>query len=94
VDLQIQTVFSVMKGCIVNSSANSITVTVGSTVTADCHHGTGPGVTSGTWNGVPIPRDTPLSIACPTVGTAGKLVVTNTGAPGGKDTDRMTIFVQ
>jgi len=95
VDLQIQTKFTVTNGgCIIGSTTSSVTVSVGSVVAIDCHQGTGPDPTSGTWNGVPIPHDTPLTIICPTVGETGKLILTNGAAPGGKDTDRMTINAQ
>ena len=91
VDLQIQTLFTVINGCVIDASKNSLTVTVGSTITADGHLGTGPAATSGTWIGDPIPHDTPLTIECPTAGTAGKLILTNKDGEGGKDTDRITI---
>jgi len=94
VDLQIQTLFKVTNGCILDSSTSSITVSAGSTVEVDCHHGTGPAFTSGTWNGNPMSNDTPTSIACPVAGETVKLIITNKDAQGGKDTDRMSIFVQ
>ncbi|MCK9420581.1 MAG: hypothetical protein M0R70_14510 [Nitrospirae bacterium] len=95
VDLQIQTLFTVTNdGCVLGSTTGTVTVSVGSVVSVDCHQGKGPNATSGTWNGVAIPKDTPLSIVCPTVGEAGKLVITNKDAAGGKDTDRVTILVQ
>jgi hypothetical protein len=95
VDLQLQTLFTVTNdGCILDSSTSTITVSVGSVVNVDCHQGTGPAASYGTWNGVPLPQDTPLTIVCPTVGDAGKLIITNKDAVGGSDTDRMTIKVQ
>jgi hypothetical protein len=92
-DLQIQTEFTVTNGCINGYTTKSITVSVGSTVEVNCHVGVGPDPTSGTWNKVQLPQDTPLTIECPTVGEAGKLIITNKAAEGGKDTDRMTIKV-
>jgi hypothetical protein len=93
-DLQLQTEFTVTNGCIIDYGTKDITVSVGSTVDVNCHVGVGPDATSGTWNKVPLPIDTPLSVECPTVGEAGKLIITNKAAEGGRDTDRMVIKVE
>jgi hypothetical protein len=93
-DLQLKTLFTVTNGCLIGYADRSITVSVGSTVDVNIHVGTGPAATSATWNKDPLPTDTPLTIECPTVGEAGKLIITNKAAEGGKDTDRMVIKVE
>jgi hypothetical protein len=95
VDLQIQTQFTPTNGSIIAATTGSITASVGSTITIDCYQGMGPNPTSITWNGVAEPTDgVPFTITCATAGTAGKLVVTNKGAPGGSDTDKVTVYCQ
>jgi hypothetical protein len=93
VDLQIQTQFTVTNGTLLDYTTSSITASFGSTITIDGHKGTGPNPTSITWNNVVMPiGGTPFAITCSTAGTAGKLVLTNKDAPGGSDTDRITIY--
>jgi hypothetical protein len=96
VDLQIQIQFTeANSGRILASTESSITVSAGALVAVDCYKGKGPNPTSITWNGVAMPTDgRPFVIDSPTAGTEGKLVVTNKGAAGGGDTDRITIKVQ
>jgi len=95
VDLQIQTSFTVIGGgCIVGSTASSVSVTPGTVLEFNCKMGTGPHPTSGTWKGVPLTTDSTHQIVCPTAtGDVGKLILDNKSA-GGSDTDRMTVKVQ
>jgi hypothetical protein len=95
VDLQIQTGFTVMNdGCIVNSTASTVTVTPGTVLQFDCKKGSGPQPSTGSWLGVPISTDATHTIECTTAtGDVGKLILDNK-SNGGKDTDRMTIKVQ
>jgi len=95
VDLQIQTEFTVVNGgCIVDSSASTVTVTPGTILQFNCKAGIGPEPTSGTWQGNPLTTDSSHLIVCPSsTGEAGKLILDNKAA-GGKDADRMTVMVQ
>jgi hypothetical protein len=94
VDQQIQTEFTVVgDGCIVDSTANMVTITPGTTLQINCKAGNGPQPTFGTWKGKPLPRDA-NGIVCPSTGEAGRLILTNLGAQGGRDTDRMIIRIQ
>ncbi len=93
-DLQIQTSFTVMNaGCIVDSSASSITCTAGTILQINFSAGQGPNPTTATLQGNPIPTDTNLTITC-TAGEVYKLDLDNRDAAGGKDVDRITITVQ
>ncbi len=95
-DLQIQTSFTVMNaaGCITSSMDNSITVTPGTIMQVNIRAGLGPHPTSATWQGNSIATDCNFMITCPdAIGEAGKLILDNTAADGGQDTDRITISV-
>jgi len=95
VDMQIQTQFTVVgDGCIVGSTASTITVTPGTVLEFNCKAGIGPDPTAGTWLGVPLTTDSNHTIVCPSAtGDVGKLILDNKAA-GGRDADRMTIKVQ
>ncbi len=93
-DLQIQTSFTVMNaGCIVDSSASSVTCTAGTILQINFSAGQGPNPTTATWQNNTIPTDTNLTITC-TAGEVYKLDLDNRDAAGGKDVDRITINVQ
>jgi hypothetical protein len=96
VENQIMTEFTVLgSGCILRYTAGTITATPGTVLKVDWKEGMGPNPTSVTWKGVAISAKTvPYTITCPSsTGTVGSLVLKNTSARGGKDTDTLTVSV-
>jgi hypothetical protein len=96
VEYQIVTEFTVKgSGCILRYTAGTLTATPGTVLKVDWKEGIGPNPTSVTWKGSAVPAHTiPYTITCPSkTGTVGSLVLSNTSARHGKDTDTLIISV-
>jgi hypothetical protein len=82
-------------GCILRYTTGTITVTPGTVLKVNWREGWGPQPTSVKWKNATLPAKTvPYTITCPTAaGSVGSLVLSNTSAKGGKDTDTLTVSV-